>query len=255
MSRAIGRGFVPQYRRNRHRLVGYCVVVLSLHILMSHSVLPVLATSLQVALPSRETWESGLTLALNKRTWVSSIAGINGSWDRQLTQIFHEADLNHDGSISFDECYERLLKFYIKLNQQAPIPPPDRQTVKELYTEYDWNHNHRLSCDEFKQLARLLARNAVTRLVAHKVVTLLVAPLVAATLVQALAEASLLSMVRSLLSRVLEALLPIHLAQTLQSLSFWRTVVMIVTVSQLGNTVLNVVNAWFYTKTTKKNSK
>jgi hypothetical protein len=211
---------------------------------MTSSVLPVLATSLQVALPSQATWESGLTLALNKRSILSSVLGVQQSWDRQLTQIYEEADLNRDGSISFDECYERLLRFYIKLNQQAPIPPPDRTTVLDLYTEYDWNRNHKLSCDEFKQLAKVLASTALTRLAAHKTVTIVVAPLIATTLVHALATSSLLASPRSVSSSVVQAMVPTHLAESLLSPNFWKTVVMIFTISQLGNIVLNLVNAY-----------
>lgn len=222
---------------------------------MNNTVLPVLAKTGQLALPSQANWESGITLALNKRSWFSQVFNRERSWDRTLSQIYEEADLNHDGNVSFDECYERLLLFYITLNQQAPIPPPDRATVLQLYTESDWNHNRRLNCAEFKQLAQLLGRNAYTRLAAHKIVTLLIAPFLATAFIHVLATTPTLTAVRSTLSTANKQYLPSHLAETFESASFWKTVLMIFTVSQLGNTVLHIINSHLYKKAPKKKGK
>jgi hypothetical protein len=212
-------------------------IVLLLFLLLSTSQ----AVSFQ--LRSGASWEPYITLALKKRSTVKTLASA-AHWDSYLTQIYNEADLNRDGSISFNECYERLLLFYIKLNQQAPIPPPDRETVKQLYKTADWNHNRSLNCNEFKHLAATLAGTAYTRLVVHKLVTLFIGPFLATTVVHQFATAEALQGVRSSLSAAAEATLPNSLVGTLQSTSFWKTVFLIFTVSRLGHVVVRTVN-WY----------
>jgi len=58
-------------------------------------------------------------------------------WDKHLDRVFEEADENNDGWNSFEEVYVRVLLFYIRLNQKAPIPPPSKQRVKTLYQQAD----------------------------------------------------------------------------------------------------------------------
>lgn len=163
-------------------------------------------------------------------------------WDRHLSRLYAEADLNRDGTLSFDECYERVLLFYIKLNRQAPIPPPTRAAVHRLYDEADWNHSRSLGESEFKDLAsRLLSRGA-TRLLAHKLVTVLVAPFLATTTVRYLATSDRTAGARSVLAKAAETHLPERLARMVRSVGFWTAVFLVLTVSQLGNAVLGAVN-------------
>ena len=210
---------------------------------------------------SPSSWESGITLAVSKRGVLQTLGDTKRlSWDRQLTEVFYEADFNRDGSVTFDECYERLLRFYIKLNQQAPIPPPDRNTVLQLYKNADLNHNHRLNVSEFKQLAQSLIGRAYTRLLVHKLVTVLIGPYLATTFVHIVATEPVLAPLRKeaciLISEHLR--LPSSLSSVLQSTHFWKTIFLIFTVSQLGNIVLNFVNYLLYTnndKTTKSHKR
>jgi hypothetical protein len=202
-----------------------------------------------MAILSPSSWESGITLAVSKRSALQSLSDTRRlSWDRQLTEVFYEADFNRDGCVTFDECYERLLRFYIKLNQQAPIPPPDRHTVLELYKNADLNHNQRLNISEFKQLAQALIGRAYTRLLVHKLVTILIGPYLATTLVQTVATAPLLEPLRKEVSILITTQLglPSSLSSVLQSTHFWKTIFLIFTVSQLGNIVLNIVNYFLY---------
>jgi hypothetical protein len=198
-------------------------------------------------------WERGLTEVLSRR---SMLWNRPKSWDRQLTQVYHDADLNRDGSITFDECYERLLRFYIKLNQQAPIPPPDRADVLQLYKRADWNHNRRLNLEEFKQLAIVLIERAYLRLLVHKFVTILIGPFLATTLVYEVSTRAAFQPFRTAVATFLneQVFIPNALATTLQSAHFWKTVVLIFTVSHLGNMVLHVANAFFFTTPTKPKS-
>lgn len=199
---------------------------------------------------SPSSWESGITLAVSKRSVLQQLSDTKRlSWDRQLTEVFYEADFNRDGYVTFDECYERLLRFYIKLNQQAPIPPPDRNTVLQLYKNADLNHNQRLNLSEFKQLAQALIGRAYTRLLVHKLVTVLIGPYLATTFVHIVATTPVLGPMRKEASILLSDSLhlPSSLSSVLQSTHFWKTIFLIFTVSQLGNIVLNCVNYLLYT--------
>jgi len=165
-------------------------------------------------------------------------------WDRYLTRLYQEADLNKDGRISFDECYERVLLFYVKLNRQAPIPPPSRAKVLRLYSEADYDHSKSLSEDEFKELASTLASRGATRVLAHKLVTMLVGPWLVTTAVEFFATTESLESFRQILQETAESNIPDRLARLAESKSFWKTVILIITVSRLGNFVLEGVN-WY----------
>ena len=223
--------------------------------------LAALLKGINIAIPtmanlSPSSWESGITLAVSKRSVLQNLSDTKRlSWDRQLTEVFYEADFNRDGYVTFDECYERLLRFYIKLNQQAPIPPPDRNTVLQLYKNADLNHNQRLNLSEFKQLAQSLIGRAYTRLLVHKLVTVLIGPYLATTFVHVVATEPALEPLRKEVSILMSEYLrlPSSLSSVLQSTHFWRTIFLIFTVSQLGNIVLNFVNYLLYTNNDKTN--
>jgi EF-hand domain pair len=208
-------------------------------------------TNMVMANLSPSNWESGIALAISKRNVLKTFSDTKRlSWDRQLTEVFYEADFNRDGCVTFEECYERLLRFYIKLNQQAPIPPPDKETVLQLYKNADLNHNQRLNLNEFKHLAQSLIGRAYTRLLVHKLVTVFIGPFLATTFVHVVATQPVLEPIRNEISILINdhLHLPASLASVLQSKHFWKTIFLIFTVSQLGNIVLNVVNYLIYTK-------
>jgi len=165
-------------------------------------------------------------------------------WDRYLNSVFQRADQNKDGSISLDEAYELVLLFYIKLNQQAPIPPPSKDKVKSLYDQADWSHNRRLNGEEFNALASRLAARGTTRLAAHKFVTVVVAPIVANYAVNLLSASKHFARVREEYTIFVQKYVPKKLTSTLISKEFWKTVLTILAVIQLGNLVLGVVNWW-----------
>jgi EF hand len=160
-------------------------------------------------------------------------------FDRIVQTIFDDADANKDGHISFDECYELVLKLYINLNRQAPIPPPTRYKVQQLFASNDVDHNHQISRQEFQSLSQILVGQAATRLVAHKVVTLLCAPLLAEWVVRQLQQQSWLpALIQWLVpDRIEPRVLPILTSQALG-----RTVVIIAFVATLGNIILDLVN-------------
>ena len=171
-------------------------------------------------------------------------------FDRIVQTIFDDADANKDGRISFDECYELILKLYINLNRQAPIPPPTRDKVQQLFASNDVDHNHQISRHEFQSLSQILVGQAATRLVAHKVVTLLCAPLLAEWVVRHLQHQSWLpALVQWLVpDRIEPRVLPV-----ITSKAFGRTVVIIAFVATLGNIIIDMVNRIVDLYTLKEN--
>jgi len=158
---------------------------------------------------------------------------------RLVDKIFDNADTNHDGTVNFSEVYELVLKFYIQINRQAPINPPSRKRVFQLFLNADTSRNRRLNREEFKGLANLLAKGAVVRVIAHKLVTLVGAPLLAESIIHTLTGTSILPEVVNFIvpNRYKAKILPI-----ITSYAFCRTVLVIILVCTLGNVVLNCVN-------------
>ena len=161
------------------------------------------------------------------------------SSQRIADNIFDGADTNHDGSVDFSEVYELVLKFYITINQQAPIPPPSKKRVLQLFLNADNSHNNRLNREEFKGLVNILASRAVARLTAHKLVTLVGAPLMAEYVLRTFTGVSILPRVAKFAvpDRYEAKILPI-----ITSHAFCRTVLVIILVSTLGNFVMTTVN-------------
>jgi hypothetical protein len=161
------------------------------------------------------------------------------SRQRIVDKIFDGADSNHDGSVDFSEVYELVLKFYITINQQAPIPPPSKKRVLQLFLNADTSHNNRLNREEFKGVVNILASRAVARVTAHKLVTLVGAPLLAEYLLRAFTGVSFLP-------RFAEFLVPdqyeAKILPVITSHAFCRTLLVIILVSTLGNFVMKTVN-------------
>ena len=160
-------------------------------------------------------------------------------FNRFLDKLFDEADINHDGTVSFSEAYEMVLKMYVNINRQAPIPAPTRRKIAQLYLSADSSKTNRLNREEFKGLAKILGRRALSRLVAHKLVTLLGAPLLATVLVK---EFSTHSWPRKLAHAVVPDAMNDKLIPVLTSQTFGRTLIIVACVATLGNIVLGTVN-------------
>ena len=157
---------------------------------------------------------------------------------RVVDKIFDDADSNKDGSVSFSEVYEMVLKLYIVINQQAPIKPPSKARVVQLFLDADTTRNNRLNREEFQALAETFGRRVLSRLVAHKFVTLLGAPLLAEYVVRTLAPKTWTGKLANkiVVKRFQKKVLPI-----ITSRSFWRGVLLIMFVASLGNIVLSTV--------------
>lgn len=163
--------------------------------------------------------------------------GRSSAFDQYATKIFEEADENSDGTISLSECYELVLKMYIKVNRQAAIPPPTRPTVLKIFQESDNNHNRRISRDEFNNLAKILARRVSLSLVAHSMISYLAAPAAAEYIVRVYSG-------KKWLLRMAKSVLPPKIEPLVTTRAFWRTVLVMTFVSTLGNFILE--NVYWY---------
>lgn len=166
-------------------------------------------------------------------------------FDRVIGRVFDGADTNKDGRICFPECYELVLKVYIRLNRRGPINPPSQRAVRRLFHDKDANHNGAISRVEFTSLAHVLGRRAVYRLAAHKFVNMVCAPILAEYTVRQLRDKPWLPKIARVVvpRRFEKRMLPVVTSQ-----SFGRTVLLVMFVSTLGNVVSGGVN-WVLVKT------
>lgn len=193
--------------------------------------------------------------------------------DRYFTKLFESSDINHDMTLSLDECYMLVLQLYIQINQNAPIPPPSRAQVwKLVQLAQDDNSGattttgkgkfrmrtrtrnaDRVSVDrqEFDWLARTLLGRALSRVIAHKLVTLLGAPILAEVLLRRVFCSQVPSSDPNLVAAdwwisFANGILPESFhdrwLHVLLSPAFIRTLLVVVMVAFLANLVLNVVN-------------
>lgn len=160
-----------------------------------------------------------------------------------LERLHADADLDKDGRLSFEECYSRILLFYIYVNRQADINPPSRQAVKALYHRAGWDLQKGLDADEFTRLARTLGSRAASRLAVHKIVTIIVAPVVALSIVDALNTTQIVER----LYRWIPKRFPFYHQVTKRS--FWVSVSMVLCIKQLPNISLIFVNHYLDART------
>jgi len=210
--------------------------IIVLLFLFSESALSFIQPKITTALPRSEvTWNKA------KVEQEAAAAIRSGRFDRLIHEVFDDADSNQDGSINFAECYELVLKLYVNINRQAPIPPPSRRVVHRLFVKSDRNRNNRVSLEEFRALAKTLGRRALTRVAAHKIMTWLVAPLLAEYVVRQLTYFKWLE-------RVARQIVPVQyesrVLPTITSPNFYRTILMVVFMATLGNIFIAAINTF-----------
>ena len=104
--------------------------------------------------------------------------------NKYIDRLFDDVDENHDGGISVEELYERVLLLYVKINQQASVPPPTKATVMALFRNADADRSKRLDRDQFRTIMKVIYSRAATRMVLAKLSKVVVAPLLALNTVQ-----------------------------------------------------------------------
>lgn len=160
---------------------------------------------------------------------------LSSRFDKFIHKLFNEADTNHNGEIDVTETYELVLRMYVQLNRQAPIPPPTRAAVLQLYREADMNHNGLINQQEFTRLACLLGERALARLVVHKLVSLVGAPLLAEWVIR---QCHGLPWIQGFATRIV----PKKWVPMVTSPAFGRTLLVVLFVASLGNIVMSIVN-------------
>jgi hypothetical protein len=167
------------------------------------------------------------------------------SMDQFHQQLFEDADINGDGFISIPEAYEFVLQMYISLNHHAPVMPPSRDKVAELFLDFDSNRQDRgLNQSEFIQLVQHFSQRAFSTVAAARWVTVVGAPL--------LTEGVLRVMLPLLhgksdmaMMKVVHAILP----QCVTSITFLRSMLLVFFATTLADIVLATVN-WILDLTT-----
>mmetsp|Transcript_5299 Transcript_5299/g.8708 ORF Transcript_5299/g.8708 Transcript_5299/m.8708 type:complete len:323 (+) Transcript_5299:167-1135(+) len=171
----------------------------------------------------------------------------NRPLDRVSQQLFDDADVNGDGWITVTEAYEFVLQMYIVMNRHAPLSPPSRSKVEQLFYEYDNNrHDRGLNKDEFMQLLQHFTQRAASTMVAHQWVTLVGAPLL---------TEGVLRFVRPVFQKcdplklLVQTALPSRLMPIVTSITFLRSILLLFFATTLADIVLATVN-WILDLTT-----
>ena len=177
----------------------------------------------------------------SKQKAVRSLGFLSG----YVTKLFNEADSNHDGAISPDEVYDLVLKFYVKVNRQAPVPAPSRERVMTLFNNADVTHSGKLDIHEFRRLVRTLYARVSSRIVAFKVVKILFAPILAIRLVDMLKGTPI---VIGLFDKVIHETTPGWIGEVVAKETVWSSVFTLLCVIGLGNTALSVIDFLWWGK-------
>lgn len=176
----------------------------------------------------------------HRRTYVRDIprGGGGGSWISShksttfLDKLFDSADLDHDGQLSVNELYEMVLKLYIKINRQAPVPPPTKETVARIFAREDKDHSDGLDREQFRHFMLIISERAATRVSAVMVSQLAVAPLLAIHVVGVVGTDEWWT------TRLVE-MVPKRFRQgAMLDAKFWTTVLTVVFFATIGEVVL-----------------
>lgn len=152
-----------------------------------------------------------------------------------LEHVFRHADLDNDGRLSFNECYERLLIFYVHLNRQAEIDPPRAEKIQGIYRTLGWNSRRKkLNYDEFVILTQIVLARTTTRFFVYRVVELLCAPVLAIALVNAACQ--------HMGTLYVPSYIPFR--EQMGAKVFWISVLTAITSKQLPRLFILAVNHW-----------
>lgn len=152
-----------------------------------------------------------------------------------VDRVFANADSNNDGRVDLSETYELVLKMYVKINQAAPIPPPNKEVIKVVFEYSDVNDDGTIDRKEFVGLMRILMSRALWRLISFKSVSLVGAPLLTEYLVRLFRR-------KRWLFEFVQSTAPPFLQDIITSSAFWRTLVLVFLINTLGGMILGLVN-------------
>ena len=153
-------------------------------------------------------------------------------------ELFDKLDENSDGVLSFDEVYEIMLLVSIKVNRQAPIPPPTKETARILFKMSDLDKSGKLTKDELKKIVLLSMPRTTARLVSHKILSLAVAPMLALKTVAALDG-------NVWFEELGKKWVPEEFHHIVLTKDFWKLALTVAFVSVLGSLVIEGIS-WVY---------
>jgi len=145
------------------------------------------------------------------------------------------------------EAQVLVLAIYLKLNRQAPVEPPSRETVAALFKAADKDKSGCLTKEEFSGLATSLCAAAFARVASYKCLQILCAPLLAAYIAKKVCG-----------EIVCETICKSESGRTISGLKFsiisnLKLILTIVFVVSLGKNVLNLVDLFLgYAKRNKQ---
>jgi len=168
-----------------------------------------------------------------------------GIFAKKLAKIWDEADTDHDGTLSPDEVYELVLKFYIKVNRQAPINPPTRDRVMLLFAQADVSQTGRLDYSEFVRLIRTMYARASSRVLVHKVIQMIFAPLMAISLIHFVQTSEQTQEWIQPVKATVSEYMPKLIMQFLLMEKLWATLCTVFFVQKLGGLALSFVD-WLW---------
>lgn len=167
------------------------------------------------------------------------------SMDQFHQQLFEDADINGDGFVSIPEAYEFVLQMYISLNRHAPVMPPSRDKVAELFLDFDSNRQDRgLNQSEFIQLVQHFSQRAVSTVAASRWVTVVGAPLLTEGVLRVMMLLHEKSSTMATM-KMIQTILP----QFVTSITFLRSILLVFFATTLADIVLATVN-WILDLTT-----
>lgn len=160
-------------------------------------------------------------------------------FDQLVDCLFENSDVNQDDRISFHECHLLVLKLYVFINRQAPVPPPTRESLQRLFENCNSNKGDYMTKIEFTDLCHVLGKRAAVRLVACKLARVVGAPVLTEWTMQRMANVQWpRQAARSMIPKCFHPkLLPVILSP-----NFARSILLVAFLGSLGNATVAIVN-------------
>merc|ERR1712071_256560 len=133
------------------------------------------------------------------------------------------------------EAYNLVLLVYIKVNQSAPISPPSREKVHEMFNRQDHDRKGQLGKADFKRLLLALLERTTARFVTYKFLAMIVSPILAWQVVRGLSG-------KVWLYSIGERLVPHRYAAMALKGYFWISVLTVVFMSTVGSFGLKMMD-------------
>lgn len=163
----------------------------------------------------------------------------NNSLISKLTDLFFDKlDEDKDGALSFDEFYEIMLLISVKVNRQAPVPPPTKAIARVLFEKADADNSGKLTKDEIKTVAVLAMPRTAIRVGSHKIISFLGAPMLAMKTVESLKG-------NDWVLDLGKKWVPEKFHDMVLTEDFWKLALTVSFVSVLGNLVIRT-STWIY---------